>query len=142
MKKLLKEFKEFTMRGNVINLAVGVIIGAAFTAIVTSFTDNIIAPLLGAFASESLNNITLTIGGLTFGIGAFIMSIIDFIIKAIIIFLIVKAMNRLLSVGKKPEAPAAPTTKQCPYCLTEINIEATRCAHCTSEVALEAQAEA
>lgn len=137
MKKLLKEFKEFTVKGNVMNLAVGVIIGAAFQGIVTSLTDNIIAPLIGIFVGKNFDHLTFTVLGATFGYGAFITSIIDFVIMAFIVFIIVKAMNKLLTVGKKPVAQpeAEPTTKECPHCKSEIAIEATRCAFCTSELA-------
>ena len=140
MKKLLKEFKDYTLRGNVINLAIGVIIGAAFQGIVTSLTENMISPLIGIFAGKNFDALSFTAFGATFGYGAFITSIIDFIIMALVVFLIVKGMNSLMSVGKKPAAPAAPTTKDCPHCLSAIHLEATRCPHCTSEVPLEPEA--
>ena len=132
MKKFLREFKEFALRGNVMNLAIGVIIGAAFQGVVSSLTENIISPIIGLFVGQNFDALQVTIGGATLMYGAFITSIIDFIIMAFVVFLIVKAINRLMSVGKKEEAPAAPTTKKCTFCMSEIAIEATRCPHCTS----------
>lgn len=134
MKKFLEEFKAFALRGNVMDLAVGVIIGAAFQAIVTSLVSDIISPLIGIFASTDFSNLVLTINGAEVRYGAFITAIINFLIMALIIFLLVKGINKLANLGKKPEAPAAPTTKTCPYCKSEIALEATRCPHCTSEV--------
>ncbi|MBE6727232.1 MAG: large conductance mechanosensitive channel protein MscL [Ruminococcaceae bacterium] len=131
MKKFLKEFKDFAMKGNVLDLAVGVIIGAAFKDIVTSLTDNFINPILQFITRAHPNWYTLNeIGGFA---SAFITAVINFIIMAFILFLIVKLFNSLGKIGKKPEAPKAPTTKVCPFCKTEINIEASRCPHCTSE---------
>ena len=137
MKKFLEECKTFALRGNVMDLAVGVIIGAAFQSIVTSLTDNIITPILNIFGNAELDfsGLVLRIGGANIKYGAFISSVIDFIIMAFIIFLMVKAVNKLTSIGTKPAAPAAPTTKVCPFCKSEIAIEATRCPHCTSELA-------
>lgn len=137
MKKFLEEFKTFALRGNVMDLAVGVIIGAAFQSIVTSLTDNIITPILNIFGNAELDfsGLVLRIGGANIKYGAFISSVIDFVIMAFIIFLMVKAVNKLTSIGTKPEEPAAPTTKVCPFCKSEIAIEATRCPHCTSELA-------
>ncbi len=146
MKKFFGEFKEFVMRGNVLDLAVAVIIGAAFQNIVTSLTDNIISPILGLFTKMNFDQLVLkftfpdVIGGgegtqVVIKYGAFITSIINFLIMALIIFLIVKAINKLLSIGKKKqEEEEAATTKECPYCKSEIAIEATRCPHCTSKL--------
>lgn len=135
MKKFLEEFKAFALRGNVIDLAVGVIIGAAFQAIVKSLTDDIISPLLGLFAKTDFSYLSFFIGGVEIRYGAFITAIINFIIMALMIFLLVKFMNRLASIGQKhEEPPKAPTVKTCPYCCTEIPIEAIRCPHCTSEL--------
>ena len=132
MKKFLAEFKEFALRGNVIDLAVGVIIGAAFQNIVTALTTNIISPLLGLFANTNFDNLSVKIMDVDLQYGAFITAVINFIIMAFILFLLIKAMNKLTSIGQKEEAPAEPTTKTCPFCKSEIPIEATRCAHCTS----------
>ena len=124
MKGFMKEFKEFISRGNVMDMAVGIIIGGAFTAIVTSLVEDVITPIIGM------------IGGFeaSLGIGNFINAIISVLIMAFILFSIIKAMNKAASIGKKEEAPAAPTTKMCPYCKSEIAIEATRCPHCTSQL--------
>jgi len=132
---MLKEFKEFALRGNVIDLAVGVLIGAAFQGLVKSLTDNIISPLLGCFSKVDFSGFELNIGNLSLKYGAFITDIINFIIMAFVVFLIVKAMNKLSNLGvKKDEKEETPTTKTCPHCLSEININATKCAHCTSEL--------
>lgn len=144
MKKFLEEFKEFALRGNVMDLAVGVIIGAAFQNIVTALTDNIISPVLGLFAKTNFDGLALEVLGVTIKYGAFITAVINFIIMAVILFCLIKAMNKLASFGKKEEAPEAPTTKLCPFCQMEIPINATRCGHCTSvleEEAAEAAAE-
>lgn len=132
MKKFIQEFKKFALRGNVIDLAVGVIIGAAFQGIVKSLTDDIISPLLGLFVKTDFSSLNLLIRGVDIRYGAFITAVINFIIMALLIFTLVKGMNRLASIGRKPEAPKAPATKKCPYCRSEISIEATRCPHCTS----------
>lgn len=146
MKKFFGEFKEFVLRGNVLDLAVAVIIGAAFQNIVTSLTDNIISPILGLFTKMNFDQLMLkftfpdVIGGgegtaVTIKYGAFITAVINFLIMALIIFLIVKAINKLMSIGKKKEEEEeAATTKECPYCKSEIAIEATRCPHCTSKL--------
>jgi large conductance mechanosensitive channel len=151
---IIAEFKKFALRGNVIDLAVGVIIGGAFQKIVTSVINDLIMPFVGLFTGGT--NFTdkfvvlkyptevqehyLTLkaaqeaGATIFAYGAFITAVIDFLIMAFIIFLLVKGINKLSEVGKKKEEPVAPTTKKCPYCLSEISIEATRCAHCTSQL--------
>ena len=130
MKKFLKEFKEFALKGNVLDLAVGVIIGAAFKDIVTSLTDNFINPILQLVtAGDPIEKAEIGVYA-----SNFITAVINFIIMAFILFCIVKAINKLMSIGKKPEAPAAPTTKKCPYCMSDIAIEATRCPHCTSVI--------
>lgn len=139
MKKFFAEFKEFVMRGNVLDLAVGVIIGAAFQAIVTSLTNDIISPLLGIFGGMDFSDMSFTINGATIAYGKFITAIINFLIMAFIIFLIVKLVNKIMSIGKKPEPEKAPTTKKCPFCCSEIDIKATKCPHCTSDVPTEAE---
>ena len=133
MKAFFAEFKKFILRGNVIDLAVGVIIGAAFQAIVTSLVDDIISPLIGLVANTDLSAMVATVGDVEIRWGAFITAIINFIIMAFVIFLIVKAINKAAELGKKKEEEA-PTPKKCPYCKSEIPIEATRCPHCTSEL--------
>ena len=135
MKAFMKEFKEFISRGNVMDMAVGIIIGGAFTAIVNSLVADIINPLLGCFVSMDFSAWTIPlVGEAALGIGNFINAVISFLIMAFILFSIIKSMNKAASIGKKPEEPAEPTTKICPYCKSEIAIEATRCPHCTSQL--------
>lgn len=132
MHKFVQEFKTFALRGNVMDLAVGVLIGGAFQGLVKSLTDNIINPILGLLGGVNFDEYALTIGKASIKYGAFITSIINFVIMALIVFLLVKAMNRLASLGKKAEEPVAPTTKVCPFCRSAIALDATRCPHCTS----------
>ena len=134
MKKFLGEFKQFALKGNVMDLAVGVIIGAAFQAIVNSLVNDLISPIIGLFANTDFSALVLTIGDVEVRYGAFLTAVINFVIMALVIFLFVKALNRLSSLGKKKEeeAPAPVTTRKCPYCCTEISIDAVRCPHCTS----------
>ena len=137
MKKFFEEFKTFALRGNVMNLAVGVIIGGAFQAIVNSLTNDILSPLLGLIGNTDFSALVFMVRDVEVRYGAFITAIINFIIMAFVIFLLVKGINALMDIGKKPAAPAAPaapTTKKCPHCCSEIAIEATRCPHCTSEL--------
>lgn len=135
MKAFLQEFKEFALRGNVMSLAVGVIIGGAFQSVVTSLTDNVLSPIIGLFTGQNFDNLAVSFAGITLQYGAFVTSVINFIIMALVVFFLVRAMNRLLNLGpKKAEAPAEPTIKDCPYCLTEISIKASRCPHCTSQL--------
>ncbi len=133
MKKFFGEFKEFIMRGNVMDLAVGVIIGGAFSAIVTSLTDDIISPILGIFGGMDFSNLVANVNGAEIKYGAFITAIINFLIMAFIIFLMVKGINKVMSLGKK-KVEEEPTTKVCPFCCSEIDIKATKCPHCTSDV--------
>ena len=135
--KIVKEFKEFIMRGNVMDLAVGVIIGGAFSAIVTSLTDDIISPILGLFGGLDLSDLVAKIGDVEIRYGAFITAIINFLIMALVIFLMVKAINKAMSIGKKKEEEPAPTTKKCPHCCEEVNINATKCPHCTGDIPAE-----
>lgn len=139
MKKIIAEFKEFISRGNVVDMAVGIMIGAAFKAIVDSLVNDIISPIIGLIAQDNFTNLTLDFLGISIGYGAFIMQIINFFIVAAALFAIIKLMNVLhsISLKKKTEVetePEAPTVKVCPYCKSEIAIDATRCPHCTSEL--------
>ena len=139
MKKIIAEFKEFISRGNVVDMAVGIMIGAAFKAIVDSLVNDIISPIIGLIAQDNFTNLTLDFWGISIGYGAFIMQIINFFIVAAALFAIIKLMNVLhsISLKKKTEVetePEAPTVKVCPYCKSEIAIDATRCPHCTSEL--------
>ena len=135
MKNFIDEFKKFIMRGNVVDMAVGIIIGGAFTAIVTSLVEDIISPILGLFGSANLADASVTLKeGVTLNYGSFISAIINFVLIALVIFCMVKAINKAQDKVKKPEAPAAPKTKMCPYCKSEIAIDATKCPHCTSDL--------
>ena len=136
MKKFLEEFKAFALKGNVMDLAVGVIIGGAFQAIVTSLVGDIITPIIGIFASTDFSNLIATINGSEVKYGAFITAIINFIIMAFIIFCIVKGLNKLAERKKKEEANE-PTEKTCPFCQSTISIKATRCPHCTSALEVD-----
>lgn len=136
MKKFFAEFKAFILRGNVLDMAVGVIIGGAFTGIVTSLTANFINPLLSTVMTGTPGNLgdtdlPWTAGGAA---SAFLTTVINFIITAFVLFCLIKAVNKVMTMNKKPEAPAAPTTKKCPFCCSDVAIEATRCPHCTSEL--------
>ena len=133
MKKFIEEFKAFALRGNVMDMAIGVIIGGAFTSIVTSLTENLINPILGLFGGTDLSGFVLNLGGVELRYGAFITSVINFLIMAFVLFCLLKAVNKLTALGKKPEAPAEPTTKTCPFCCSEIPIKAVNCAHCGSD---------
>lgn len=128
MKKLLSEFKAFALRGNVMDMAIGVLIGGAFSGIVTSLTENFINPLI-SFITGAASYTGADIAQFASNFGS---AVINFLITALILFFLLKGMNKLLSLGRKPAAPAAPTTKKCPYCQSEIPIAATRCPHCTS----------
>ena len=134
MKKFLKEFKDFALRGNVMDLAIGVIIGGAFQSIVASLTGDVISPLIGLFAKTDFTNMVATVRGVEIRYGAFMTAVINFIIMAFVIFLFVKLINKLTSMGKAEKPAAAPTTKKCAFCCSDIPIAAVRCPHCTSEL--------
>lgn len=134
MKKFLKEFKEFALKGNVMSLAIGVIIGGAFQAIVTAFTENIINPIIGCIGGTDIQGKIHLMGDQYINYGAFITAVINFIIMAFVLFLLVKGINKLMSIGKKPEPEAAPLTRKCPYCFGEVDIKATKCMYCTSDI--------
>ena len=140
MKGFIKEFREFISRGSVMDMAVGIIIGGAFTAIVNSLVDDIISPLLGLIGGGNFDTLSVQIGGVTLFYGKFITAIINFLLIALVLFLIIKAMNKAREAGEKlvkknkeEEAPE-PTEKECPFCKSMIPIGATRCPHCTSEL--------
>lgn len=139
LKNFFSEFREFISRGNVMDLAVGVIIGGAFSAIVTSLTDNIIKPLINCVGGAEIQGKLHLTGDNYIDYGAFLSAVINFLIMAFIIFAIVKAVNKVVALGKKLEhkdedAPAAPVTKICPFCKSEIPVEAVKCSHCTSDL--------
>lgn len=148
---MMKDFREFIMRGNVMDLAVGVIIGAAFGAIVNSLVNDVIMPPIGlALGNVDFTNLFFVLkdgakapgpyatmldaqaaGAVTLNYGAFFTHVVSFLILAFVVFTMIRAVNRLKPA---PAAPAAPTTRDCPYCLSAIPLKATRCGHCTSEV--------
>ena len=130
MKKFFAEFKEFALRGNVLDMAIGIIIGGAFTGIVTSLTENFITPILNVLTGAATYGMSDVAGFAS----AFVATILNFILTAFILFCLLRGINKLMAVGKKPEEPAAPTTKTCPFCKSEIPLEATKCAHCTSDI--------
>jgi large conductance mechanosensitive channel len=131
---MLKEFKEFVMRGNILDLAVAVIIGGAFGKIIASLVNDIIMPLIGTIMGGiSVKEMSSTVNGVAITWGIFAQTILDFLIVAFVIFLIVKAANKMKK-APAPVAPAEPTTKECPYCFSAIAIKATRCPNCTSEI--------
>ena len=140
MKRFMSEFKEFIMRGNVMDMAVGVIIGGAFTAIVTSLTSDIIQPLIAILSGGGTDatGMDITVGNNTIGFSNFISAIINFLIVALIVFMMVKAINRLQKATarlthkrQEEEEAAAPL---CPHCLEEVKVGATRCPHCAGEI--------
>ena len=134
MKKFLEEFKNFALKGNVMNLAVGVIIGAAFSDLVTSLTTNLIQPLIACIGAKEMQGRIRLFGTENYlDYGAFISAVINFVIMAFVVFLLVKAVNAAMNLGKKKEEPA-PTTKECPYCFSKISIKATRCPCCTAQL--------
>ncbi|MBU3131397.1 large conductance mechanosensitive channel protein MscL [Clostridium gasigenes] len=134
MKKILGEFKQFALKGNVLDLAVGVIIGAAFQGIVKSLVDDIISPIIGLFAKKDFSDLVLTVFDVNIRYGAFITAVINFLIMVFLIFLLVKAMNKLSNIGKKQanKTEKEVTTKDCQFCFTKISIKAVRCPNCTS----------
>ncbi len=161
--KLMGEFKKFITKGNVADMAVGIIIGGAFQKIVTSFVNDLVMPLVGLFtggvnfndqfailrlpegveaAQVTSLDVAKELGVTTLNYGAFITIVLDFLIIALTVFFLIKGINKVKESAEKlkkeeeaaPAAPAVPTTKKCPYCCTEIAIEATRCPHCTSEL--------
>ena len=151
MKNIVNEFKQFVMRGNVIDMAVGIIIGGAFTKIVNSMVEDVLMPPLGLLLGKvDFSNWFIVIkagkdgarnfatmaaaqdaGATTLNLGLFLNAVISFIIVAFCIFILIKAINKL---NKPAPAPAAPATKKCPFCCSDIAVEATRCPHCTSEI--------
>ena len=140
MKKFLKEFKEFALKGNVMELAIAVIIGGAFQGIITAFTDDFINPIINSIGGAEIGgHFEIFSTGQYIEYGAFITAVINFLIKAFVIFLLMKAVNKLLSLGHKEEEEAAPLTRKCPYCYGEMDIKATKCMHCTSDVSDSAQ---
>ena len=158
MKKFFGEFKTFIMRGNVMDLAVGVIIGGAFQAIVNALVNDLIMPFVSLLTGGNFNELFIILklpegveaaevtyanaaelGATIWGYGAFITAVINFLILALVIFLLVKGINKVASLGKKKEEEKEeePTTKKCPHCCEEVNIAATKCPHCTGDIPAE-----
>ena len=138
MKKFFEEFKNFALKGNVMDLAIGVIIGAAFQNIVTAFTDSFINPIINSKGGASVGGkFEIFSTGQYITYGNFITAVINFLIMALVLFLFMKTINKVMSIGKHKEEEAAPLTRKCPYCFGEIDKKATRCMHCTSEVVPE-----
>jgi large conductance mechanosensitive channel len=149
---MLKDFKEFVIRGNVVDMAIGIVIGAAFGTIVKSFVDDVLMPPIGLLLGNvDFSNLFITLkeggkaagpyaslagakaaGAVTLNLGIFINTIISFMIIAFAVFLVIKGINRMKREQEAP--PAEPTTRECPFCLSEIPLRATRCPHCTSEL--------
>lgn len=135
MRKFVEEFKKFISKGNVMDMAVGIIIGGAFTSIVSSLVNDIINPILGLFGGMNFDQLAWNItGDVTLYYGKFITAVVNFLIMALIVFILVKTINTAASKFQKKEEEKAPTTKKCPYCKSMIALEATRCPHCTSEL--------
>lgn len=133
MKKFMSEFKTFISRGNVMDMAVGIIIGGAFTAIVTSLVNDIINPLLGLFGTANFDKLAVTLkGDVVLTYGNFISSIINFLIMAFVVFILVRSVNKAAEKFKKKEEEKPVDTKDCPYCVSKIPLAATRCPNCTS----------
>ena len=142
MSKFMDEFKTFVLRGNVMDLAVGVIIGGAFSAITSSLVEDIISPILGMFGGKNFDELALEVNGAVIGYGKFITAVINFLIMAFIVFLMMKGINGLRekTAKKEEEAPAEPTTKECPFCLSQVPIGAVKCPCCTSDISEDAVA--
>lgn len=134
MKKFLHEFKEFALKSNMMSMAVGIIIGAAFQGLITSLTDNILSPIIGLFTRQNFDLLELHILGVTLRYGAFITSLINFVIMAFVVFLMIRGMNILFSLAHHEEAKPAEPEPRCTYCKTIVHKEATRCPACTSEL--------
>jgi len=150
---MIKEFKAFIMRGNVVDMAVGVVIGASFGGIVKSLVDDVLMPPIGLLLGRvDFSNLYLTLrdgatpgpyaalaeakkaGAVTLNLGLFANTVINFVIVALAIFLVVRGMNRLQAMQKAKEPEAAPSTRDCPFCASSISVKAVRCPHCTSEL--------
>ncbi|HIR94393.1 MAG TPA: large conductance mechanosensitive channel protein MscL [Candidatus Egerieimonas intestinavium] len=130
MKKFIQEFKEFALRGNMMDMAVGVLIGGAFSDIVGSLTNNFINPVLNVVTGGQ----TYTLAEVAGFASSFLSALVQFFIMAFVLFCLLKGINKLAALGHKPEEPEAPATQICPFCKSEISIDATRCPHCTSVI--------
>ncbi|MBZ5599696.1 MAG: large conductance mechanosensitive channel protein MscL [Acidobacteriia bacterium] len=137
---MLSGFKQFILRGNVVDMAVGVVIGAAFAGVVGAFTKDLLTPFIAAIVGKpDFSAISFTINGSVFALGDFINALVSFLlVAAAVYFFVVTPINALVARMRKAPAPADPTTKKCPECKMEIPIDARRCAHCTSQMAAQA----
>jgi large conductance mechanosensitive channel len=131
VKKLFDEFREFAFKGNVMDLAVGVLIGAAFQGVISSLTNNILSPIIGLFTRRNFDMLELNVFGVDIRYGAFVTSVVNFLIMAFVIFLLVKVMT-LAGMRRVAATEQKPPSRRCPYCIGEIDEAATRCPHCTS----------
>ncbi len=142
MKRFFTEFKDFIAKGNVMDMAVGIIIGAAFKSIVDSLVGDIISPLLGLIVNTDFSDLVISIGNVPIRYGAFITTILNFLIMALVLFIIIKAVNSARTLGEKfihttegeKAEEAVPATRECPYCKSAVAIGATRCPNCTSQL--------
>jgi len=131
IKNFLQEFKTFALKGNVVSMAIGVLVGVSFQGLVTSFTDNILSPIIGLFVNQNFDYLVLNLWGTTLRYGAFITTLINFFITVFIVFMMARIMNRLLALGKKADDVQ---TRTCPYCMSNVHLKATRCPACTSQL--------
>jgi large conductance mechanosensitive channel len=132
---VFRDFKQFLLRGNVVDLAVGIVIGGAFGAVVAALVKDFITPLIGAIFATSKNGLNVRVGAATFLVGDFLDALLSFLLIAVVVFfLVVKPVNYLITVSRRGDPPD-PTTRKCPECLSEIPLEAKRCAFCTTELA-------
>lgn len=137
MKKFFQDFKAFALRGNVLDMAIGIIIGTGIAGLVSSLTDNFINPILQICTFQGWFTFNQWVGFFS----SFLSAVVEFVVLAFVLFLLVQLINKLINIRKKKEEEAPVTTKVCPYCLSEIPLAATRCAHCTSEQPTEDKAE-
>ncbi len=132
---LAQDFRDFVIKGNVLDLAVAVVMGAAFNALITALVADLVTPLIGIPGHVDFANVTYVVNNSTFKIGAFVNAIITFLSVSIaVFFFIIKPVSKLQAMAMKPGAPSPPNTKKCPYCFTEIPLQATRCSACTSKL--------
>ncbi|MCL2397952.1 MAG: large conductance mechanosensitive channel protein MscL [Defluviitaleaceae bacterium] len=134
MKKFLQEFKEFALRGNAMSLAVGMLIGLGFQGVVASLTDDILSPLIGLVAGQNFDSLEINILGATLRYGAFVTALINFIIMALVVFLLIRAVNKLFSTKTQKQEAQAPPQRLCPFCMTQLHQKALRCPACTSQL--------
>lgn len=133
--KSMGDFRKFILRGNVVDLAVGIVIGVAFTAVVTALVKDLITPLIGLFGKIDFSRLQYTVGNSTFLVGDFINAVISFLILALVVyFFVIRPVNAMTDRFKPQEAPKTPTTRECPFCLSNVPLKAMRCAFCTAQL--------